>query len=61
MVKESLRCTYDGRTDTVANFHTGSTKFAVKLDCLFGQSLLPVVGEECSLNRHSISCVIVNK
>lgn len=61
MVRKLLRCTYDGRTDAVAKFYTDSTKFTVKLDCLFGQSLLPAVGEECSLNRHSISCVIVNK
>ena len=41
----TMNCVYDGKTDTVANFHSDSKKFSIKLSNLFGQSILTEVGK----------------
>ena len=56
----TMNCVYDGRTDTVANFHSDSKKFSIKLSNLFGQSILTEVGKNLVLRQYNSLCTIVS-
>ena len=56
----TINCIYDGKTDTVANFHDDSVQFSIKLSNLFGQSLLTVVGKNLVLRKYNNRCTIVS-
>lgn len=55
----TINCIYDGKTDTVANFHDDSEQFSIKLSNLFGQSLLTEVGKNLVLRKYNNRCTIV--
>ena len=56
----TINCIYDGKTDTVANFHDDSEQFSIKLSNLFGQSLLTEVGKNLVLRQYNSLCTIVS-
>lgn len=56
----TMNCVYDGKTDTVANFHNSSEKFSIKLSRLFGQSVLTEVGKNLVLRQYNSLCTIVS-